>query len=191
MTTILASSNAANLRAALAAHTRTATIEAEYGNDVVVGSLLTRAHHAPQWAHNPSPCTQPTETPTGVAVMRLGAIGLSHVDLDSVGGTLALLGTKPGPDSFWRLAGAVDIRGPPRLDDCFRTTGATESDVRALQAYWAWARTPEGRVMLPREGTVADVSAAVDLHRRVLDALLVQDHSSPVLEWRDRLLLEE
>jgi hypothetical protein len=155
------------------------TVEAEYGSTVVEGSLLTLAHHTPEYAHNPSPCTRPggmTGYVEGVEV-----VGLSHVDLDSVGGTLAVLGDKPGPDSFWALAGRIDILGPHRLEQAIEEANARPHDVLALHAYWAWARTPEGRVMLPRDGSVADVTNDVMKHRSVLREIFNELRDNPGL----------
>lgn len=181
MTTILAASSAAALRAALATFKATGTVEAEYGNDVVEGSALTLAHHAPKWAHNPSPCTRASR------LEFLDAIGLSHFDLDSVGGTLALLGTKPGPDSFWRLAGLVDVKGAHKLAECQKAAEATDQDVQALNAYWAWARSEKGRVFLPRDGSM-DVTQHIEAHRLTLQYLLVMEpHSPAVREYVDGL----
>ena len=171
MTTIFASSDASALRAELAKHQATATVEAEYGNDVVQGSVITRAHHAPEYARNPSPCTFPNGSS---AELPLGAIGLSHIDLDSVGGALALVGQKPGPDTFWKLAGLVDVKGPHRLDDCFRASGATEADVKALHAYWAWSRK-DGRVTLPRGEVVVDVTKDIVRHGAILAMIFEGD----------------
>ena len=182
MTTILAASSPDALRAALAKYPQTATVEAEYGNTVVEGSVLTLAHHAPAWAHNASPCTRKSQFEF------VQAIGLSHVDLDSVGGTLALLGTKPGPDSFWKLAGLVDVKGAHRLAECQKVAEATNQDVRCLRAYWAWAKTEGGRVVVPRDGTVIDVTAQIEAHRLTLQYLLLAEpHSSTVLEYIEGL----
>lgn len=157
---ILLSSNPQNLEAALQG-LKSVTVEAEFGSVVVRGSLETRAHHVPQYAHLPSPCTYPN-----VPVPELEAIGLSHVDLDSVGGTLAALGQKPGPDSFWQLAGQVDIKGPHRLADAVFASNATDQDILALQAFWAWSEA--NRYFAPRDGSVADASEFIGQARGIL-----------------------
>jgi hypothetical protein len=159
----LISNNAATLAAALAQHPRFATVEAEYGDVCVQGSreALTLAHHGSRSA-NPAPCLAPN-WPRAEALY-LGAadaVGLSHLDLDALGGCLALLGEKPddedrGHGDFWALAAHVDIRGPHRLAEA----NASEENLARLHAYWAWSA--EHRVLPPRDGSVADVTDAVE-----------------------------
>lgn len=62
------------------------------------------------------------------------AIGISHVDLDTMGGILAILGSKPIAPSFWELAAFVDVHGPHKLSE----SGASDEDLRRLYAVWAW-----------------------------------------------------
>jgi len=88
-----------------------ATVEAEYGENVIEGECFTLAHHARHYRHNPAPClfeNQPSFD---------GDILISHIDLDTVGGCLALYGRKPEDDAFWRGAAFIDTRGPHRIID--------------------------------------------------------------------------
>lgn len=186
---VYAASNASTLRQELSRFARTATVEAEYGNDVVLGSVITRAHHAPEYAHNPSPCTFRNDLVGQNDDLKLEAIGLSHIDLDSVGGTLALLGVKPGGDSFWRLAGQVDVCGPHRLLECQKTAEATDADVRALRAYWAWSRSPAGRVELPKDGSVKLVDSAIATHGAALACIFEGERI--LLEAGDKFAADE
>lgn len=149
---ILVSSSSATLSAVIDGK-RSATVEAEYGNLVVEGSVITLAHHSPAWAHNKSPCTRKSEI-----VPELEVIGLSHLDLDSIGGALSLLGAKPGHDEFWELVGWIDIRGAHRLAQAI-AEGHSPDDVRRLNAWWAWWKTHHQEV--PRDGSVKDVTVDV------------------------------
>ena len=60
--------------------------------------------------------------------------------------------------------------------------------MRALRAYWAWSRSPDGRVALPASGAVKLVDQDIEAHRKVLDALLATERSLDVLALRNRLL---
>ncbi len=159
----IVSNNAANLAAAMSAFERTATVEAEFGDLCVPGSVITLAHHGSR-AGNPAPCAAPNGVGEGVEV-----VGLSHLDLDALGGCLALLGRKPDADTFWVLAAFVDTRGPHRLGEA----GASEEDLARLHAFWAWSA--ENRVFPPRDGTVADITADVEAAAAALDAILGGD----------------
>lgn len=153
--TILMASNPDNLRAALAAiNGPTATVEAEYGDAVVEGTNggPTLAHHGPRKA-NPSPCLRGNEAFPG-----LRAIGLSHVDLDALGGVLSLLGRKPGPDGFWSLAAFVDVNGPHRMRHA--PDGAQKRFTHLMHAFWAWSETH--RLYPPRDGSVVSANEWVE-----------------------------
>jgi hypothetical protein len=159
----IVSNNAAALTSALAAFGRTATVEAEFGDLCVPGSVVTLAHHGSR-AANPAPCAAPNGIGDGVE-----AVGLSHLDLDALGGCLALLGRKPEVGSFWELAEFVDVRGPHRLGEA----GASEADLARLHAFWAWSA--DHRVFPPRDGSASDVTADVEAAEVALNAILGGD----------------
>ena len=171
MTKILLCNDPAKLRAALAEYERTVTVEAEYGDEVVDGTEATYAHHGKRSA-NPAPCLLANGVPSprwGEKVGRVDAIGLSHIDLDAVGGTLAVLDQKPENDDFWKLAAFVDVNGPHKL----AAAGALPEIVAKLYAYWAWV---DGRkTYAPRDGSVADVTEIIEETRKLLAALLFED----------------
>lgn len=162
MTKILISSSPTNLEAALAAFPSTGTVEAEFGDVLVRGSAVTLAHHGSR-SGNPAPCLRAN------AVAYLDAIGLSHFDLDAVGGTLALMGLKPEAPSFWELAAFIDINGAHKLG----AAGADQVDIDRLYAWWAWSE--RNRVFAPRDGSVADVTEQVLTARAVLESILTGD----------------
>lgn len=144
MTTFFISSNPENLASALKG--RTATVEAEFGDTVVEGTDLTLAHHGPR-SGNPAPCLAENGVVDGIET-----VGLSHVDLDSLGGCMAILGIKPVDPEFWELAAFIDVHGAHKLLEA----NAPEMAVRALHAWWAWSQAH--RQFAPRDGSVADVT---------------------------------
>jgi hypothetical protein len=161
---VLLSSSPEALRAALAPYASTATVEAEYGDVVVEGSLDTLAHHGPR-AKNPAPCLRENRE------LGVECVGVSHLDLDALGGVLAILGRKPEAEGFWKLAAYVDTHGPHRLGEA----GAEPVDVARLHAFWAWSEMH--RVFPPRDGGVLDVTDRVEEAKRALVAILDGDQS--------------
>jgi len=158
MVAILISSSADNLQAVAPV----ATVEAEYGDRVVEGSAVTLAHHGSR-AGNPCPCllANASEAPA--------SIGISHVDLDTVGGIMALLGVKPRAPMFWALAAFVDLNGVHKLAQ----SGASEADKAKLAAYHAFSQT--ARVFPPRDGSVLDVTEQVMAHVEAVTKILDGD----------------
>lgn len=164
-TRILMANNAAALEAALDEFTSTVTVEAEYGESVVEGSILTLAHHGPR-AGNPAPCL----ANNGVAgEVEVEVIGLSHLDLDALGGVMAVLGRKPEADSFWALAAHVDIHGPHKIQEA----EASDQNVTRLYAFWAWSQ--QHRLLSPKDGSVADVTSEVAEAMKIVGRILADD----------------
>ena len=138
MTTVrfIASADPKVLQAALDGRA-SATVEAEYGDALVSGSVVTMAHHGPR-AGQKAPCAyEADEIPNRESIE---VVGLSHVDLDSLGGCAAILGCKPENAAFWRLAEFVDLNGPHKLGQ----SGAAEPELRAIRSFWAWSQTNRG-----------------------------------------------
>ena len=136
---VVGSADPAVLDAALRHHDGpTATVEAEYGSAVVEGTWLTLAHHGSR-SHNLCPCLEENRQPPADLL-----IGVSHFDLDTLGGVMALLGIKPNAPDFWRVAARIDTEGPHKLP----LMGATRDTVDCLNAFWAWSE--DNRVSLPR-----------------------------------------
>jgi hypothetical protein len=132
------------------------TVEAEYGSTVVEGSLLTLAHHAPQYRSNPPPCcveNQQIDCDSTIIV------GISHIDLDTVGGVMAALGCKPPAKEFWDLAGYADLNGPhvARKHPLWDKWGAE------IETFWAWQE----------EHAPRSIAASVDVTIEMIDAMLV------------------
>lgn len=149
---IVAASGHNNLTGVLAAFEAsgipTATVEAEYGDVCVSGSWATLAHHGSR-AHNLCPCLEENRQPPPDLL-----IGVSHFDLDTLGGVLALLGVKPEAEAFWAAAGRVDVEGPHMLP----LITSSPVTLGQLNAFWAWSET--NRLVLPRDGAAVDVTEA-------------------------------
>lgn len=176
-TTILLAPSADLARQTLAAAPVALTVEAEYGAFVAEGAVYTAAHHQPAGSPHagrhvtpdgrPSPCND-----TGIPVVPTGTILVSHVDLDTFGGCLRALGKKGlfGVEyqSFWDLAEFIDVSGAHKIG----ASGASEQDIRRLNAFWAWSKTNTPRY--PRD-TVTDVTDIVLKANVSLTAILLGD----------------
>lgn len=160
------SSNPTNLAAHLGGFAATVTVEAEYGDVTVPGTRATLAHHGRN-AGNPAPCAAPNGV--GGDEGEVEAVGLSHIDLDSAGGCAAVLGRKPDAPAFWALAEFVDLNGPHRLAHA----NASDADLARLHAFWAWSNA--NRVFAPRDGGIADVTAAVLAAVSVIERICADD----------------
>lgn len=155
--------------------TPTLTVEAEYGSVVAEGSRYTAAHHqaAGPFAGRhivaggrPSPCNDPNIP----SVHGDEVVMISHLDLDTVGGVLRATLGQGHPifrhAGFWELAEFLDVNGAHRL----AAADADYDDVRAIYAWWAWAKN--GLPRFPRDA-VADATAAIDAAGDVLVRILV------------------
>lgn len=153
-----------------------ATVEAEYGDEVVRGKHATLAHHGPRSGNLP-PCLV-----GGVRIGRGSYVGLSHVDLDALGGVMRLSGYIPATyaeQAFWAIAARVDTQGPHRIAEIVEdvyfqnsselTRGNMSLAQDMLNAWWAWST--ENRCFPPRDGSAGDcteyVLKAVDILRQI------------------------
>ena len=139
------------------------TIEAEYGDEVVEGSIGTLAHHGKR-SMNPAPCLYKNGIYDGVSI-----VGLSHIDLDTIGGCLAVLGIKPNAKEFWETAGFVDVAGPHKLN----LISVNEEVKLQLAAYWAWSTS--NRIFAPRDGSIIEVTDKVMEASEVINKILNND----------------
>lgn len=176
MTTFLLSSNPEKLAEAIKGK-RSITIEAEYGDIVVEGSILTLAHHGSR-SGNPAPCL------AEVSEELPEVIGLSHIDLDTIGGCMSVLGIKPKKHrSFWELAAFVDVNGPHKL----KTFEHSDVDNRMLHAFWAFNETH--KVFPPRDGSVMDVTSLID--EFMLAVISILNQSEEMLVAGDKFKTDE
>ena len=152
------SSNSNNLRAALLESTKrgrpTGTIEAEYGDEVVEGSDFTMAHHGPR-AGQPAPCSYLNGFARINGNPFYGDVGLSHIDLDTLGGAAAVLERKPEQKSFWDLAEFYDLNGQHKL----HISKASEKDLRKLVGFLAWSEA--NKVFASKDGSTSIVTGDV------------------------------
>lgn len=145
------------------------TIEAEYGDEVVLGTIYTTAHHGSR-SGNPAPCIDPR-----IPLLRDDLIPpipesvvlVSHIDLDTLGGIASARGDEIMEHvAFWRLAAWKDIHGAHKIKQCPQYT----DDLRdKLNAYHAWAET--NRKQHNRD-TVTDVTTDVETSLNILYHIL-------------------
>lgn len=165
----------ANNKEALNAIRPHITVEAEFGDKIAEGSILTLGHHGPR-RENPPPCLFSDK----VDLPKNPIIGVSHIDLDALGGIMAVLGVRKDA-LFWRVAAEVDLRGPHKLQvirEEFLAEGEEEVDAQLewrhveLELYAFWAYSEAHRVSVPREGHAARITDEVVEYIRVLDVIL-------------------
>jgi hypothetical protein len=152
-----------------------ATVEAEYGDTVIEGNLVTLAHHSGEWADNPAPCNNydVPRLPSGSTIL------VSHIDLDTLGGIAALwdLSFAAGKKEdgvmkpfayFWEAAEFIDLHGPHYLSQIRFTSNLA----KYFNAYWAWSYA-QGRA--PRYTKITDVTDLVKLHLEAVCRILNDD----------------
>lgn len=143
-----------------------ATVEAEYGGIVKEGSLVTFAHHSGEWQKCPPPCLQPNRKASAQPI-KLAMI--SHIDLDTVIGLMALEGCKPKNTyfsrAFYKAAGYIDLNGYHNL--C-KVSKRSQELLNAANAYLK-------EVADTRFKEITDVT---DIYHKVRDFLinLLSDH---------------
>jgi hypothetical protein len=140
-----------------------AVVEAEYGGHEVVGSsdALTLNHHVRPGRR--CPCLYDTEDFGDTPDVCL----ISHFDLDTLGGVMALRGDKPWDDAFWALAAFVDVEGPHKVEFAL---DYRRQDHERLAAFWSWSR--DHRLFAPRDGSIEDVTEFFIYAGRELGAIL-------------------
>lgn len=167
-----------------------ATVEAEFGDVCVEGKYHTLAHHGSR-AGNPAPCAQEiTPIPDG------SNVGLSHVDLDALGGILRLAGYGPFKGTleymFWQLAARIDIQGCHKLaaiqQDLMRDEGASSGQItRITQYYHAWcAWSANHRYYPPQHSEAVDCTGFIRSAIRIIMDILEGD--TCLLEVGDKWL---
>jgi len=205
----------------LAAANPHVTVEAEYGDVCVPGSLLTMAHHGPR-AGGKCPAAYTAADVRQAFVAEVHAydgtdamiavdntpselvVGVSHVDLDTLGGVLAAAEaagwlqkpTGPVAAAFWALAEWVDLNGPHRIEAgrpaarrAASMAGPDRGDAPvervvdeafdAIRAFWAWSQANRG----PRFGAeLTDVTDWVRAASTMFDDLFSTNRRYALLE---------
>jgi len=195
---IFISNNAVSLSEVLSSFAKTATVEAEFGAECVDGTVATLAHHG-QRSSAPCPCLG-DNIDGGMGGESVDAIGVSHFDLDTIGGVMRILGLKnfdeeEGESLFWRAVAFIDVNGVHKIGEfrmkewrraCCHLTLAEmdnadyffgcewEDAMDSLNAFWAWSES--NRLFAPCDGSVQDVSAFFLEAIRVL-ALIVEGNT--------------
>jgi hypothetical protein len=138
-----------------------ATVEAEYGNEVIEGKYATLAHHGPRMA-NPAPCAMYVAAP----LLRGAIVGLSHFDLDGLGGCMRLAGYKPRTETeeaFWLLVAELDVRGCHQMKsilNAFQLSAEMEEKIKEwYHAFQAWSQ--KNRYFPPRDGSLTNCTLAI------------------------------
>lgn len=104
-----------------------ATVEAEYGDECLEGTMVTLTHHGPR-SNNPAPCN----TPDVPELPPFATVVVSHIDLDTLGGIYALQGRKPEDYRFWEAAEMIDAKGAHHIHEL-------DKDIQdKLNAYYAY-----------------------------------------------------
>lgn len=104
-----------------------ATVEAEYGDECLEGTMVTLTHHGPR-SNNSAPCN----TPDVPELPPFATVVVSHIDLDTLGGIYALQGRKPEDYRFWEAAEMIDVKGAHHIHEL-------DKDIQdKLNAYYAY-----------------------------------------------------
>jgi hypothetical protein len=153
-----------------------ASVEAEFGAFCVEGPI-TLAHHGER-SGNPAPCITQIDRELVDRLLSEGKgnIICSHIDLDTVGGIMRLDGYTPfskSEENFWGMAAKVDVQGPHMLDSILKEFDNASQLQSWLNAYWAWS---EGnKTYPPRDGSLLDITEAVNQHVDVLTKIFQND----------------
>lgn len=172
-TKILICSVANNLRQQLLDFPATATVNAEYGNDILEGNVRTLASPACHCLNNN---------------IEANAIGIATLSLDTLGGILAILGEKSPKigdprirqDLFWDLVAFVSKRGHHRMSDWVSDTrrklgGPAYDDIaNTADAFWAMDAVLD-KGSLPSSSDVLDITEFVGKLRDTLYAVFNGD----------------
>lgn len=173
---IMLSTTATSLRNAIAGFLHSITVEAEYGDEMVEGTLWSLGHHGPR-AGNQCPCLEENQN-----LPQLEVIGVSHFDLDTFGGCLAVLGRKPNHYHFWKAASEVDVKGVHKINNGITVHRDTLSQ---LNAWWAWSE--KNRLSYPRDGSVVDITEHFIKAEEALTGIMEMNTTllAAGMEWSD------
>lgn len=134
-----------------------ATVEAEYGDECLEGTMVTLAHHGPR-SNNPAPCN----TPDVPELPPFDTVVVSHIDLDTLGGIYALQGRKPEDYRFWEAAEMIDVKGAHHIHEL-------DKDIQdKLNAYYAY----NDRQPRQRYTEAIDVTKQIDDTYNVVNAIV-------------------
>jgi hypothetical protein len=152
------------------------TIEAEYGDETVKGTLYTSAHHGKN-QDNPAPCID-----DNIPVILEGTILGSHIDLDFILGCGKALGLYEFKHfdmmRFRGIASHIDINGPHHINkENFK------SYKECFDAYWAWNESRGKEI-----GNAERIVESKDIRQAVLESLSVIEK---IVKHNDEELIEK
>ena len=156
-----------------------ATVEAEYGNRVIQGREVTLAHHGDLAGH-PAPCNDPAAVPLPAG--RETTILVSHLDLDAMGGILALEGQKPEDPEFWKAAEFIDVNGPHHIHEL------PERVQDKLNAFYAYVADVRSRYNIGRHTEAVEVTGQVKDYGAALEKIVDErapEHAAMIERGRE------
>lgn len=166
------------------------TVEAEFGSVLVQGTEDTLAHHEAGKAagFTMCPCSEPNRTRTApdwndpyepicyescIAAHILCVI--SHLDWDTIGGCLALMGKKPEGgfwDNIWAQIAFNDTNGAHKAH--LSGVNHTDDSKAVVDAMYWWMTEPSQRIYAPRDGSAMDMSEFFERVENFLECLEVE-----------------
>lgn len=127
------------------------SVEAEYGREYIEGKYETLVHHDNR-SNNPAPCNTDVKSYEDIG----GVVMLSHIDIDSVGGIMAITGDKIEDHDFWAGAELIDVKGPHHMYEL------PVEVVEKLNAIYAWEdERAKSRNHEKKELVVKDVTEVI------------------------------
>lgn len=151
---------------ALAAEVKAeATVEAEYGDAFYAeGSKITLGHHG-RLSANHAPCNTEIDEP-----LESGTILVSHLDLDAIGGIMAVEGRKPYDPEFWEAAEFIDVHGTHHIKEL------PQAQQDKLNAYYAAEqRCRVGETPLSKV-EITDITERAEKRMHAMDIILDEKH---------------
>jgi hypothetical protein len=148
------------LAAELAKFDKTVTIEAEYGEVTVQGSLYTSAHHGKN-SHKVCPAMD-----MQLNMLKADAVGISHIDLDTLLGIMRMQTPLQVDTAFASAAAYIDTHGLHRLYE------VDEKLHKYFFAFWAFS---ENNRLPKTDKFCLDVTEKVELFINVLKIILDDD----------------
>lgn len=165
MIKIILGNSAETMEQALSEHDQTATIEAVYGDKIVHGSVLTLTRGKNR--NRKCPCLFRNLD------IDIDAIGISRVDLNTIGGLMAILEIKQiniFTNIFWDVVAQIDRRGPHHIRSITWKLGVGKEIRDVLNAYYAFFEKHKTEFIAPEDGSVIEIN--IDPLINVLNLLL-------------------
>ena len=135
------------------------TVEAEYGANIKEGTKKTLAHHSGKYKGGPAVST------VKPAPIGSGTILVSHLDLDTIIACMDLMGMGDKiSDSFRKISGHVDVKGPHRLGEL----DLSKEDEEKIHAWWAKEEALERKPRDKISDVTEDIKKAGDTISKIM-----------------------